>query len=172
MQIGDHVGKAPCEWCGGRSTGAKAAGPGTYAYHCDGCEARAGRFLAALSGSKLIGEGWHSSEDQPDLVIHRPGQPPTTIRDYGALPAKARRELLPPVPKRRASTGKRKAPARVLTPGERADDLAARKRKWKREGEALDAEIAAFAASGDLGATALGRKLGVTRQRIYQLATG
>lgn len=63
-----------------------------------------------------------------------------------------------------------KAPERVLTPAERADELAARKRAWKREGEALDREIAEFAASGDLGATALGRTLGVSRQRVYQLA--
>lgn len=57
-----------------------------------------------------------------------------------------------------------------LTSAELAADLAKRKRAWKRDGEALDAEIAALAASGDLGATRLARALGVSRQRVYQLA--
>lgn len=107
----------------------------------------------------------------------------------GAISAEIRaRHGLPPVPDssplaaarvrlaeliaKDAAKGTRKAkpPARERTPAEMADELAKRKRAWKREGEELDREIAALAASGDVGATLLGRKLGVSRQRVYQLA--
>lgn len=64
------------------------------------------------------------------------------------------------------ATRKRQA---ALSPAEQVDDLAKRRAKLARERERLDREVGELVAAKAVPITAMAKRLGLTRQRLYQL---
>ena len=69
----------------------------------------------------------------------------------------------------RARLGAPKA-VKVLGPAETLAELAKRRSKLDRDRDALDRDIRELAASKTVGASMIARALGISRQRVYQLA--
>ncbi|MBS1863029.1 MAG: hypothetical protein JSS68_15110 [Actinobacteria bacterium] len=86
-----------------------------------------------------------------------------------------RRHGLAPVPENvivreaRARLAAFKAP-RVLSPSEALAELVKRRQKLDREREAFDADLLALIRSGEVPKAMIARAMGITRQRVYQLA--
>jgi len=68
------------------------------------------------------------------------------------------------------SKSRKSKPATVLTPTERLADLSKRRRQHRREGDALDAELRELIASREIPMQEIALAVGLTRQRVYQLA--
>jgi hypothetical protein len=123
-----------------------------------------------------MGTGWPKRE--PAMIKQSRAKINAALAAHDRIQAESdeirERHGLPPVPENetvlawRAKVGA--APAKVLSPAAQAAELAKRRRKLKRDSEELDREIAALAVSGELPAARLARALGVTRQRIHQVA--
>lgn len=89
------------------------------------------------------------------------------------------RHGLPPVPENsivrswREKVGEvdaKAAPRQAdLSPAERVDGLAARRAKLARERERLDREVGELVAAHAMPVAAMAERLGLTRQRLYQL---
>lgn len=88
------------------------------------------------------------------------------IRRRAGLPVLEENEI---VKAARARMGAGKVP-KVLSPSEQLADLVRRRQKLDRVREQFDADLRALAQSKSIPAAMIARGLGVSRQRIYQLA--
>ena len=111
------------------------------------------RIEAAIAGHDRI-------QAESDAIRQRHGLPPvpenTVVTSW--------REKLAASPKAKA------AKAEASSPLEQVADLAERRAKLKREGERLDRELRELVASRAVPVSRLALALGVSRQRVYQLA--
>ena len=123
------------------------------------------------SMAKMPREQLSSAVDTYDRILAES----TAIRArHGLAPVvdgetiRAARKRLAELPARK--TRKRAKCQGALTPDGQLAEIAKRRREIERERVALDAEVAALAASGSVKVSAIAKALGVSRQRVYQLS--
>lgn len=154
-----------CEWCYDAPASSRVPPPGFYSSSyrtCGECRPKAIRFMDALDGRPDA--SWLPKPGEPFLTIDRgDGATPTRIMNPN-LPATKLRALLPKPPR------KTRKPKAAMTPDDVVADLAKRRDKVRRERVSIERDTRALVESGDMSAAEIARRLGVSRQRVYQIA--